>query len=135
MEYFHFTLTTKFEFIIKITRYFKKTSCDTNFEFIFTYRKAASGICHTTSMLQIPYLICGIKTYLFGMLQFHTLYAELKRTFSVCYKFRTDSVQIPYFTLNLKRGNFSKPYKKYVNSVYIFLRMYLTYVNSIFYFL
>ena len=32
----------------KITRYFKKTSCDTNFEFIFTYRKAATGKCHTT---------------------------------------------------------------------------------------
>ena len=66
MEYFHFTLTTKFEFIIKITRYFKKTSCDTNFELIFTYRKAASGICHTTISDLFGQAVSRLLNNLFG---------------------------------------------------------------------
>ena len=34
---------------LKVKRYFKKTLRDTNFEFIFTYRKSTTGICHTTN--------------------------------------------------------------------------------------
>jgi len=92
---------------------------------MYPFQYVTNSVPYTRNQ-NVPFSVCY---------KFRTLYTESKRTFSVCYKFRTDSVPIPYFTLNLKRGNFSKPYKKYVNSVYIFLRTYLTYVNSVFYFL
>ena len=59
---------------LKIMRYFKKTLRDTNFKFIFTYRKSTTGICHTTnlsnSLIRIFYPFIKTLSGL-GMGRFH----------------------------------------------------------------
>ena len=44
-------------------RYFKKTSCDTNFEFIFTYRKSIDVTCPVTIILVVGHCKSSVIQY------------------------------------------------------------------------
>src|SRR6185369_11627637 len=59
---------------LKIMRYFKKTLRDTNFKFIFTYRKSTTGICHTTNIFDLADFF--LKIYMFDHNKNISIYSQ-----------------------------------------------------------